>query len=475
MYIENQTALIRYNINKMIARLFLEDRLIEDINRVPMRMVPHDSSSYRCCVYKDREMIKQRTIAALGFDLEDNINIEHTLLSDYARLAVKREEPNFPILTFLDIACQSCVRANYFVTNVCQHCVARPCIMNCPKDAISMKDHAFIHPEKCINCGICQKVCPYHAIVYIPVPCEEACPVGAISKNALGKQEIDYDKCIFCGRCVRSCPFGAVLIKSQIIDVLRHIKSGRQVAAMIAPAIVGQYNDSLEQIAGAIRAVGFTQVVEVALGADRTATLEAEEFAERMQQGDAIMGTSCCPAYVEAVNKHAKAFKPFVSHTRTPMAFTAEQVREAYPDAVRVFIGPCLAKKHEGLENPDVDYVLTFEALDVLFAARDIDVEQSPAGTLDLQPATNIGRGFPISRGVANAIIAKVDPSVTVTPVLIDGLNRKNVKLLNAYAKKCPGNLVEVMSCEGGCVNGPGVVNAANKAKTIIEKFTDQA
>jgi [FeFe] hydrogenase (group B1/B3) len=461
-YIENQTALIRHNIKTEIARLFIGDKLEKDINRLPIRMIPHDSTSYRCCIYKDRELIKKRTIAALGFSLEDDINIEHTLLSDYAALAVQREEPTFPILTFLDEACRSCVRANYFVTNVCQHCVARPCIMNCPKDAISMESQALIHPEKCINCGICQKVCPYHAIVYIPVPCEEACPVGAISKDQQGRQEIDYDKCIFCGRCARACPFGAVLEKSQIIDVLKHIKSNRPVTAMIAPAIVGQYGAKLEQIVGAIRAVGFSHVVEVALGADQTAELE----------GDPVMGTSCCPAYVEAVRKHAKAFLPYVSHTKTPMAFTAEKVKEAFPDSVRVFIGPCIAKKHEGLANQDVDYVLTFEALDALFSAKDIDVEQfTEEAELDLQPATNAGRGFPVSRGVANAVIARVPDYIKINPVLIDGLNRQNVKLLNAYAKKCPGNMVEVMSCEGGCVNGPGVVNAPGKAKKMVEEF----
>jgi [FeFe] hydrogenase (group B1/B3) len=471
-YIENQTALIRHNIKKEIARLFIDGKLIQDINRVPISLIPHDSASYRCCIYKDRELIKKRTIAALGFSLEDDINIEHTLLSDYAALAVEREEPTFPILTFLDEACRSCVRANYFVTNVCQHCVARPCIMNCPKDAISMKDQAFIHPEKCINCGICQKVCPYHAIVYIPVPCEEACPVGAISKDQNGRQEIDYAKCIFCGRCARACPFGAVLEKSQIIDVLKHIKNGRQVIAMIAPAIVGQYNATLDQIAGAIKAVGFSNVVEVALGADKTTELEAEEFVERMKQGDPIMGTSCCPAYVEAVRKHAKAFLPYVSHTKTPMAYTAEQVRETFPDSVRVFIGPCIAKKHEGLANPDVDYVMTFEALDALFGACEIDVESFPGGTkLDLQEASSTGRGFPVSRGVANAVISKVPSYIKITPVLIDGLTRQNVKLLNAYAKKCPGNMVEVMSCEGGCVNGPGVVNSPVKAKQRVEEF----
>ncbi len=472
MYIENQTTLIRHNIKTAIAELFMEDRLNKDIDRLPIRMVPHDSESYRCCVYKDRELIKKRVIAALGFSLEEDEHVEDTLLSDYAEMALEREKPTFPILTFLDEACRTCVRANYFVTNVCRHCVARPCLTNCPKNAISMKDQAFIHPDLCVNCGICKNVCPYHAIVYIPVPCEEGCPVGAISKNKQGRQQIDYSKCIFCGRCTRACPFGAVLEKSQILDVLKAIRSGKQVTAMIAPAVVGQFNATIDQIAAGLKLIGFSHVVEVALGADLTTKVEAEEFIERMEKGDKVMGTSCCPAYIEAVKKHATNFIPFVSHTKTPMGYTAEMIKEAFPESVRVFIGPCIAKKHEGLFNPDVDFALTFEALSALYEAKGIipeELEQKPS--LDLQQATRIGRSFPVSNGVANAIVSTLDGKIDIKPILINGLTKQNVKLLNAYASKCPGNLVEIMSCEGGCVGGPGVIMEQKKAKQRIDEF----
>jgi iron only hydrogenase large subunit-like protein len=161
-----------------------------------------------------------------------------------------------------------------------------------------------------------------------------------------------------------------------------------------------------------------------------------------------------------------------VSDAKTPMAYTAELVKAAYPDAVRVFIGPCIAKKHEGLSNPDVDYVLMYSELAALFAGKGIKVEECPAGAAaDLQPATPVGRGFPVRSGVADAIIAGVKGAVDVKPVFIDGLTRQNVKLLNAYAKKCPGNLVEVMSCEGACVGGPGVIREPQTAAKLIAEF----
>jgi Fe-S-cluster-containing dehydrogenase component len=77
---------------------------------------------------------------------------------------------------------------NYVVTNLCKGCVGQSCSLNCPKDAITIMENgqAYIDHSKCINCGICKDACPYHSIVYIPVPCEESCPVKAIQKDANG-------------------------------------------------------------------------------------------------------------------------------------------------------------------------------------------------------------------------------------------------------------------------------------------------
>jgi [FeFe] hydrogenase (group B1/B3) len=476
MFIENKTTLICREILTRVAQLVFNDRLVAGIDKIPLQMIPRDAHPFRCCLFKDRELIKQRTIVVLGFSPENEAEMDDYRLSDYAQMALERVKPAFPILTFLNEACKACVRANYFVTNVCHNCVARPCMVNCPKQAISSEtQQAYIHPEKCINCGICMKVCPFHAIVYVPVPCEEACPVGAISKDEHGKEVIDYRKCIFCGKCSRACPFGAVMDKSQILDVLKHLQRGTRIAAMIAPSIVGQFTATLPQIVSALKTLGFTYVVEVALGADKTAEIESAEFVERMQRGDKLMGTSCCPAYMEAVKKHAQAFTPYVSQAKTPMAYTAEMVKATFPEAIRVFIGPCVAKKHEGLFNAEIDYVLTFEELSSLFDARGIVVEQGDTNVeLDIRPATKIGRGFPVSGGVAHAISVKAQGTVEVKPVYINGFTRQNVKWLNVYARKCPGNLVEVMSCEGGCIGGPGVINKPQAAAQQVADFLEQ-
>ena len=144
-----------------------------------------------------------------------------------------------------------------------------------------------------MSCGLCAKVCPYHAIVYTPVPCEEVCPVKAISKGEDGTEHIDKDKCIYCGKCMQTCPYGAIMERSKIIDVYKGITNpDKKIIAIPAPAIYGQFNATPGQILAAIKAIGFDEVVEVALGAEDTSRNEAAEFMERMHEGKPFMTTS---------------------------------------------------------------------------------------------------------------------------------------------------------------------------------------
>ena len=146
-----------------------------------------------------------------------------------------------------------------------------------------MDGRAQIDEKKCKKCQMCVKACPYNAIVKLSVPCEDVCPVGAIKKDETGFASINFDKCISCGRCIAACPFGAVHEKSQIIDILKAMKNGKKVVAMIAPAIAGQFRGNLYQLKSAIIKAGFKDVYEVAKGADKTARNEAREFVERME------------------------------------------------------------------------------------------------------------------------------------------------------------------------------------------------
>jgi iron only hydrogenase large subunit-like protein len=322
--------------------------------------------------------------------------------------------------------------------------------------------------------------CPYHAIIKIPVPCEEACPVDAISKNENGKEQIDYGKCISCGACMRNCPFGAMMAKSQVVDVVKHIMSGKHVAALYAPAVAAQFRIQPGQMEAACLAAGFDSCWEVALGADVTSANETREFEERMARGEKMMTTSCCPAYVQAVKLYATPLVPCISGTGTPAHYTAELAKKADPDCVTVFIGPCVAKMREGMDDSLIDYVISVAEIQAIFAAKDIDLAKITAAATDKAPSA-FGRNYARSGGVTEAIKAGLkDPSIA-RPAVINGLNKAGIRQLIRYGDVNSGkiqpapdeaNLIEVMACEGGCIGGPLVVSNPKVALAQLARYS---
>ncbi|GHU59463.1 hypothetical protein FACS189444_4800 [Spirochaetia bacterium] len=476
MYYNNNAVLVKRQLLVSIIKLLLEDRLEEGIDRIPWEMTKDkDYEPIRCCVFHDRAILKTRIMARLGFSIE-GYEDDGSSLAPYVREALGRKKITGPFITVLDDACNACIKTQFLVTNACQGCLARPCRMNCPKKAISIKNnHAEIDKELCVNCGLCLQACPYHAIIKIPVPCEESCPVGAITKDANNKERVDYTKCVFCGNCMRECPFGAMMDKSQIVDVLAAKKAGKKCSALIAPAITGQFRCSLEKLVGSLKLAGFDEVYEVALGADITAQKEAEEYTERMARGEPFMTTSCCPAYIEMVQKHLPDLKLRVSDTRTPMHYTAEIAEQDHPDYVRVFIGPCLAKRKEGIDDPLIDYVLTAEEIGALFMAMNINPAEAPEQSAAIGPAKKPGRGFPLSGGVAEAVRAHLQEGSRFQPVSVNGFTKEGVQTLRDWtAGNNTGTILEVMACPGGCVAGPMVIAnpkiAVNQVKKLVEE-----
>ncbi len=468
MLYDNHAMLTKRELLIRIVKLLKEEKLVEGIRTIPVEMRPRSPRNVSCCVHKDRYILKHKIISILGFEIHDE-DIDLVPLDHYAQKSLENKNTKENILSVVHEACSACMQSQYFITNMCRGCEGRPCLMNCPKGAVSFKNgKAIISQEDCVGCGLCQKVCPYHAIIYTPVPCEESCPVKAIAKLPDGTEHIDKDKCIYCGRCMQACPYGAVMERSKVIDVHKSVTNPeKKIVAIVAPAIYGQFDATPGQILTAIKKIGFDDVIEVALGAEDTSRNEAEEFMEKMKEGQPFMTTSCCPAYVEWVGKHAPMLSPFVSHTKSPMVYAARRVKARYPDAEVVFIGPCLAKRHEADSVPEVDYVMSFEELGAFMVAYHIDVNGCEEMPLDPE-VTKFSRGYAQAGGVMNAIRNAVGNGYQT--LNIEGLDKKNSILLKNMPKKPVAQFVEVMACEGGCVNGPCSLAPLALAKRQIKR-----
>ncbi|MGB5990265.1 MAG: monomeric [FeFe] hydrogenase [Marinifilaceae bacterium] len=470
MYYNNFALQTRRELLVKVAKLLVNDQLVQEIERIPIEMRPKKKQPIRCCVHKDRAVLKYKLMAILGYNIDDEED-ELTPLSEYARQSLKRTDLTDTLLTVVDEACSACVKVSYTVTNLCRGCEGRPCKMNCPKGAVHMiNGQAHIDSDACVNCGLCQKACPYNAIVYTPVPCEEACPVAAITKDEDGIEHIDKEKCINCGKCITACPFGAVVEKSHLLQIHTSLRSEKQNVAIVAPAVVGQFKAAAINIFEAIKKLGYDEVIEAAEGADITVANEAAELNERLEEGHKFMTSSCCPAYTALVDKHIVGLKPMVSHTYSPMIYAAELAKQRFPDAKTTFIGPCIAKKFEGYHAKDIDFVMNFEELGAYIVANSIEIVDCNDGVLN-DNVTSEARGFAASGGVTNAIVAVTGEEFK--PLVINGIDKKSINMLKAYSRKAPANnFIEIMSCEGGCIGGPCVVNAPNLAKRQLDNFT---
>lgn len=473
-----QAIHLKKEILVRIIKAFLSDNFEEQTRLIPYAMRPKGMEvPYRCCIYKERAIIKDRTIAGLGFPIEEDD--ETVSLGTYAKRALERTEISDKNLTVLQAACKGCATNRIYVTDLCQGCVARPCQTACKFGAISIVNgRSVIDDSKCKKCKMCVNACPYNAIVKITVPCEDSCPVGAIKKDETGFASIDYDKCINCGRCTAACPFGAVHERSQIVDILKTMKSKKKVIAMIAPSIAGQFPGNIYQLKTAIIQAGFDDVYEVAQGADITANTEAKEFVERMEDGQNFMTTSCCAGYNQLIKKHLPEIKPFVSDTKTPLYYTAEIVKKEHPDAITVFVSPCVAKRAESYENENVDYVMNYEELGALFIAKKVQIMELEESKYTVE-ASKQARNFGFTGGVAESVKASLKDEEAIKPLIINGLNKDSIRQLKKYATcgECENgcNIIEIMCCEGGCIGGNATINNQKTAKKLIENLSNNS
>lgn len=480
--LETPIRRVRKQVFTEIAKIAFEstsETLIDDIESVPYKIVNEDTERYREDMYRAREIVRERVRLAMGMSLRPEDRMVHlTAGIEESNISEKYYEP--PLMQVIPSACNACEEKGYEVSNMCKGCIAHPCREVCPVGAISMvKGQSYIDQEKCIKCGKCKSVCPYDAISKKERPCQKACGVGAIKSDKLGRALIDNDKCVSCGQCMVSCPFGAVSDKSQVFQLCRALKEGGEIIVEIAPAFVGQFGPNItpRNIKAALQELGFSEVYETALGADIGAIAEAHHYAEKVVTGELpFLLTSCCPAWSVLAKKYFPTLAKEVSQELTPMVATARTIKQEHPNAKVVFIGPCASKKLEASRRTvrsDVDFVITFEELQGMFDAKEIDLTQYEAES-SFHNATGAGRGYAAAGGVASAIekcIHEYYPDVEVKIEHAEGLaDCKKVLTLAKIGKK-NGYLIEGMGCPGGCIAGAGTNIPIAKAQKALAEF----
>ena len=461
MYADENVIKIKHEVLYEVAKATFEGNLDEKREMIPFELIKGPQPQFRCCIYKEREIIRQRIRLAEG------------------KAPGPVDDGN--VIQVISSACEDCPISSYTVTENCQNCLGKACINACKFGAIEAGRHrSHIDPQKCKECGRCAQACPYNAIAHLKRPCKFSCPVNAITYNEYGISVIDEKKCIRCGKCIHSCPFGAIGSKTQIVDVINAIKDeNKKVYAMCAPATEGQFgpNITMNSWKKAMLALGFSGFVEVGLGGDMTAAYEAEEWLEAYNEGIKKV-TSCCPAFVNMVNKHFPELSDAVSTTVSPMCAVSRMIKASDADAVTVFIGPCIGKKSEVIDQKipgNADYVLTYSEIRAIMRAKDVELE---ADDTSYQESSIYGKRFANSGGVTAAVLESLKEKNEEADCKVckaNGAAECKKALLLMKAGKLPEDFIEGMACEGGCVGGPSSYNDMTSTKRFRDDLLSRA
>ncbi len=254
--------------------------------------------------------------------------------------------------------------------------------------------------------------------------------------------------------------------------------------AMIAPAFLGQFNENVTpgKLRSAFKALGFSGMVEVALFADILTLKEAVEFDRNiLSDNDFLLTSCCCPIWISMLRKMHPELMSHVPASVSPMVACGRVIKKLHPDAVTVFVGPCIAKKAEAKEADiadAVDHVLTFQEMQEIFNNAKIYPEECPESHKD--HSSRAGRIYAHTGGVSEAVqktVERLNPhrKITIKPRQADGVPACRSMIEEIKSGKLLGNFYEGMGCIGGCVGGPKAVLDKKLGRKNVEAYGNDA
>lgn len=371
--------------------------------------------------------------------------------------------------------------------------------------------------EKCIGCGICQRVCP----------------VDCIAGEKKEQRRIDYNRCTHCGRCLSACPVDAITAGDNTLKFIRDLSTpNKLVITQMAPAVrvaIGEAfgfeaGDNVEhKLAAGLRKLGVDYVFDTSWAADLTIMEEAAELQNRLERyfsGDKSvklpMLTSCCPSWVKFIEQNYGDMLDVPSSAKSPMQMFATVAKDIWAkekglkrdEVTSVAIMPCIAKKYEASRpefsrglNYDVDYVITTRELIKIFQDSGIDLKTLEEEEIDQVMGEYTGGGIIFGRtgGVIESALRTALENMTGEKIEnvefeslrgFDGFRSCDVEVGDiklrigvAHGLKEAGKMldkirdgeeffhaIEIMACPGGCVGGGGQPKVRKNKDAILQK-----
>ncbi len=286
--------------------------------------------------------------------------------------------------------------------------------------------------------------------------CLRECPVKAI-QIVNGHARVMAELCVHCGHCVEVCPQKAKKVRNDVEKAKVLVRLRPKVVLSLAPSFAAEFSDiSVEKLIAACRALGFYAVSETSLGADLVSLGMSEHIAK---DRPGLLVSSACPSVVQYINKYVPEMRGFLSVSCSPMVAHARLLKEMLGTGTAVvFAGPCIAKKWEAdMSGGIVDVALTFRELKAWFEEEKIDLRaMNPTEEDGLFPR-RAGHGvlYPIEGGMV-ASMKHIGASDTQF-MTFSGIHQIKSALKGVAGREGEDKtlFLELLACEGGCVNGP--------------------
>lgn len=335
----------------------------------------------------------------------------------------------------------------------------------------------LLHPERCpvvIRTDAC--TCTDEQLE----KCRARCYFDALFVEN-GSVEVDANACVGCGECIRGCSAKKLTESRDILPTLAALRNAdAPVYAMIAPAFINQYSEAVTpgKLRAAFKQIGFAGMVEVALFADILTLKEALEFDHNIQsEKDYQLTSCCCPMWIGMIRKVYAQLIPHVPAAVSPMVACGRSIKKIHPNAVTVFIGPCVAKKAEARESDisdSTDFVLTFQEIQDVFDYAGINLTDMAED--DRDHSSKAGRIYAGSGGVSKAVRATVErinphKQISVKTRHADGVPACKQLLNDILEGNGGANFFEGMGCVGGCVGGPKALIPREEGRTNVVRY----